>query len=83
MPRAATTAAPSGRQHPALRATSRAAVAALYRKLAAIGANVLEAPAEHRDYRVCYCAVFFADPEGVKLEHVFTPEASEVGVAHA
>jgi len=37
-----------------------------------IGADILDAPAEY-DYTLGYYAVFFADPDGLKLEVVFEP----------
>jgi hypothetical protein len=35
--------------------------------------RVLDAPAEYPQYGSGYYAVFFADPDGIKLEYVFTP----------
>jgi len=37
-----------------------------------IGATILDAPAEY-DYTPGYYAVFFADPDGLKLEVVHEP----------
>ena len=71
----------SGLHHLALRATSRADVDALYRKLVAFGATILDPPAEYADYGEGYYAVFFSDPDGLKLEYVFTPSSAEVRVA--
>jgi predicted lactoylglutathione lyase len=63
-----------------MRARSRADVDALYAKLVSFGATVLDAPAEYPDYGAGYYAVFFADPDGLKLEYVFTPPEAEVRV---
>jgi hypothetical protein len=35
--------------------------------------TILDAPALYERYLPGYYAVFFADPDGVKLEYVFTP----------
>ena len=39
----------------------------------AFGATILDPPAEYPDYGKGYYAVFFADPDGMKLEYAFTP----------
>jgi catechol 2,3-dioxygenase-like lactoylglutathione lyase family enzyme len=62
-----------GLHHLAFRAESRADVDALYALLQQIGANILDAPAEYPQYSPGYYAVFFADPDGLKLEFVFKP----------
>lgn len=69
-----------GLHHLAMRARSRADVDALYAKLVSFGATVLDAPAEYPDYGAGYYAVFFADPDGLKLEYVFTPPEAEARV---
>lgn len=69
-----------GLHHLALRAKSRADVDALHVKLKAMGAHVLDAPAEYPDYGAGYYAVFFADPDGVKLEYAFTPPEGDVRI---
>lgn len=69
-----------GLHHLALRASSRADVDALHAKMVAFGATILDAPAEYPDYGDGYYAVFFADADGLKLEYVFTPPASDVAV---
>ena len=38
-----------------------------------IGATVLDAPAEYPQYGAGYYAVFFSDPDGLKLEFVHAP----------
>jgi catechol 2,3-dioxygenase-like lactoylglutathione lyase family enzyme len=57
----------------AFRAESRAQVDALARDIAANEGRVLDAPREY-PYRPGYYAVFFADPDGMKLELVHIPE---------
>ena len=62
-----------GLHHLAFRAADRADVDALYALLQRLGANVLDAPAEYPQYSPGYYAVFFTDPDGLKLEYVFKP----------
>jgi len=62
-----------GLHHLALRAESRADVDAFYALLQQIDANILDAPADYPQYSQGYYAVFFADPDGLKLEYVFKP----------
>lgn len=62
-----------GLHHLAWTAGSRDDVDALYALLQKIGANVLDAPAEYPQYGPGYYAVFFADPDGLKLEFVHKP----------
>jgi len=61
-----------GLHHLAFRAPSRAAVDRLHEQLVALGVTVLDAPAEY-PYSPGYYAVFFADPDGMKLEYVHSP----------
>lgn len=65
----------SGLHHLALRALSREDVDAFHEKLTAFGATILDAPADYPQYNKGrgYYAVFFADPDGLKLEYVWTP----------
>ena len=56
----------------AFRARSRAEVDALAGALAGAGLPVLHPPREY-DYTPGYYAVFFADPDGIKLELVHIP----------
>lgn len=58
-----------GLHHLAFRAASRDEVDGLHRVLQRIGATVLDPPAVY--YPPNYYAVFFADPDGLKLEFVF------------
>jgi catechol 2,3-dioxygenase-like lactoylglutathione lyase family enzyme len=62
-----------GLHHIAFNANSRAEVDNLHQLLLEIGATVLDAPAEY-DYTPGYYAVFFADPDGIKLELVHRPD---------
>lgn len=64
-----------GLHHIAWNAASRADVDAMHAMLVAIGANVLDAPALYPKYGPEYYAVFFADPDGLKLEYVYKREA--------
>ena len=67
-----------GLHHLAFEASSREDVDALHAMLLEIGATVLDAPAEYPDYAPEYYAVFFADPDGLKLELVHMPTPPEV-----
>ncbi len=58
-----------GLHHLALWAESRADVDALYEKLVAFGADILDAPTSYPEYGKDYYAVFFTDPDGLKLEY--------------
>jgi catechol 2,3-dioxygenase-like lactoylglutathione lyase family enzyme len=62
-----------GLHHIAWTAESRADVDALYALLVKIGATILDAPAAYPKYGPTYYAVFFADPDGLKLEYVHKP----------
>jgi catechol 2,3-dioxygenase-like lactoylglutathione lyase family enzyme len=62
-----------GLHHVAWRAASREDVDRLHAVLVAIGATVLDPPADYPAYGDGYYAVFFADPDGLKLEFVFSP----------
>lgn len=62
-----------GLHHLAWRAESREDVDALHALLQKIGARVLDPPAAYPHYGDGYYAVFFADPDGLKLEFVYKP----------
>ncbi len=64
-----------GLHHLAFRAASRADVDRMHDRLLAIGATILDPPADYPRYNRGrgYYAVFFADPDGLKLEFVHTP----------
>ena len=57
----------------AFRADDRAQVDALARDVAAWGGTILDAPREYPEYVPGYYAVFFSDPDGIKLELVHIP----------
>ena len=59
-----------GLHHFAWNADSRQDVDRLYERLLAAGVTILDAPAEYPQYGAGYYAVFFADPDGLKLEYV-------------
>ena len=61
-----------GLHHLAFHADSRADIDSFHEFVREIGATVLDAPAEY-DYTPGYYAVFFADPDGLKLEVVHEP----------
>jgi glyoxylase I family protein len=58
-----------GLNHLAFRAPSRAAVDALHAELVKLGVTILDPPADY-PYMETYYAVYFADPDGLKLEYV-------------
>jgi glyoxylase I family protein len=62
-----------GLHHIAWNADDRTDVDALHALLQRIGATILDAPAEYPQYGAGYYAVFFADPDGLKLEYVHKP----------
>lgn len=59
-----------GLHHLAWTAADRDDVDAMHGLLKAIGADILDAPAAYPRYGPDYYAVFFADPDGLKLEFV-------------
>jgi glyoxylase I family protein len=59
-----------GLHHLAWNAESRADVDRLHVRLVDAGVPILDAPAEYPQYGAGYYAVFFADPDGIKLEYV-------------
>ena len=62
-----------GLHHLAFNADSREQVDSLYQLILDIGATVLDSPAEYNHYAPGYYAVFFTDPDGIKLELVHMP----------
>jgi glyoxylase I family protein len=62
-----------GLHHLAWRAESRADVDRAHALMVEHGVNVLDPPAHYPQYSGDYYAVFFADPDGMKLEIVFAP----------
>ena len=67
-----------GLHHLAWGSDSREDVDAFYEKLKAFGASILDAPADYPQYNKGrgYYAVFLADPDGIKLEYVWTPTSA-------
>lgn len=57
----------------AFRAENREQVDALAGDVASFGGTILDPPREYPQYAPGYYAVFFADPDGIKLELVFLP----------
>jgi glyoxylase I family protein len=62
-----------GLHHLAFSADSREQVDDLHELIVDLGATVLDPPAEYNHYAPGYYAVFFADPDGIKLELVHMP----------
>lgn len=62
-----------GLHHVAWRADSRDDVDRLYAVLKTIDATILDPPALYPQYSAGYYALFFADPDGLKLEFVYEP----------
>jgi len=63
----------AGLHHLAWHAASRDDVDRLHALLMRLGARLLDAPADYPEYGAGYYAVFFADPDGLKLEFVHWP----------
>jgi len=63
-----------GLHHLAWSAESRAEVDRFHREvLQPLGALILDPPDEYPQHGAGYYAVFFADPDGIKLELAYTP----------
>lgn len=62
-----------GLHHIAWNAESREDVDAMYAYLLSIGATILDPPQAYPRYGPTYYAVFFTDPDGLKLEYVHKP----------
>ena len=62
-----------GIHHLAFHADSRERVDQLYQTLLEMKAQILDPPKDYPKYEPGYYAVFFLDPDGIKLEYVFTP----------
>ncbi len=60
-----------GLHHLSFEVGSRAEVDLVHRELVAMGAEVLDPPADYPHYREQFYAVYFADPDGIKLEVAF------------
>jgi catechol 2,3-dioxygenase-like lactoylglutathione lyase family enzyme len=70
-----------GLHHLAFHLTSRAEVDSIHKFLVQEQITVLDAPAEY-DYTPGYYAVFFADPDGIKLELAYEPRLDQT-TAHS
>jgi glyoxylase I family protein len=57
----------------AFNAESRAQVNALARDIEGFGGRVLHPPRDYEEFCPGYYAVFFADPDGIKLEFAYLP----------
>ena len=66
-----------GMHHIAFGAPSRADVDRVHGALLRHAVVILDAPAFYERYAPGYYAVFFADPDGMKLEYVYTPRWPE------
>ena len=62
-----------GLHHVCLEAFSSEALEAAAVRLRELGATITDGPREFPEYRPGYTAVFFTDPDGLKLELVWTP----------
>ena len=62
-----------GLHHLAFKARQRADVDALHAFLVREGISILDLPADYPQYAPTYYALFFADPDGMKLEFVHCP----------
>lgn len=62
-----------GIHHLALHSDSREKIDQLYETLLVMKAEILGSPKEYPKYEPGYYAVFFLDPDGIKLEYVYTP----------
>ena len=63
-----------GLHHLAFTAPTREAIDGLYEKLQAANVPIFDPPADYPEYAPGYYAVFFADPDDIKLADDFTPE---------
>lgn len=63
-----------GLHHLAFGAPDRESVDRVHAALQQLGVPILDPPAPYEQYAPGYYAVFFSDPDGMKLEYVFTPQ---------
>jgi catechol 2,3-dioxygenase-like lactoylglutathione lyase family enzyme len=63
----------------AFHAADRGTVEALARDIPTWGGTLIDAPREYPEYAPGYYAVFFTDPDGIKLEAVYLPGAAAAG----
>ena len=62
-----------GLHHLAFGAASRADVDRVHAELVKLAVPILDPPALYERYAPGYYAVFFSDPDAIKLEYVYTP----------
>lgn len=62
-----------GLHHLAFGAPARAAVDRVHAELVKLEVPILDPPALYERYTPGYYAVFFSDPDTIKLEYVYTP----------
>jgi catechol 2,3-dioxygenase-like lactoylglutathione lyase family enzyme len=62
-----------GLHHLAFGAPARADVDRVHAELVKLGVPILDPPALYERYTPGYYAVFFSDPDAIKLEYVYTP----------
>lgn len=62
-----------GLHHVAFKALSRTDIDRFHRFLVQAGVTILDAPAEYPRYGKGYYAMFFADPDGIKIELAHFP----------
>ena len=65
-----------GLHHLCLEAASKDEVDRATERLAELGAEISDGPREYPEYRDAYYAVFFFDPDGIKLEINWTPDGA-------
>ena len=73
-----------GPHHLAFHAESREVVQRVHRAMLEIGTTVLDPPVDYSGepgYGEGYYAAFFADPDGIKLEVAYIPQANPEGAA--
>ena len=61
-----------GLHHFAFQAPSREAVDLLFEKVSKLGADIVDPPSEY-EYVPGYYAVFFRDPNGIRIEYAYVP----------
>jgi glyoxylase I family protein len=66
-----------GLHHLAWSVESRGEVDRIHRLLKDAGVRILDAPALYPEYSADYYAVFFEDPDGIKLEVLHAPSFSQ------
>lgn len=62
-----------GLHHFAFQASSRDAVDSLFQTMKGVGAEIVDPPQEY-EYVPGYYAVFFRDPDGIRIEYAHLPE---------